>query len=76
MRCNLDNNCSECAYNDNFQCPNIPQGELIKEYSYRSNEYRLCVGTHGKKYDLWKRDFYKKDWWLIKSNDVKAECKA
>jgi len=73
--CRLDIECSECPFRENYSCPEIGPGDAIKEYSY-CGKYKLCVGTHGKKYDLWKYGESMKEWWLIKSGDRLDDCKA
>jgi hypothetical protein len=75
FKCNLDIDCNECGYKDNYNCPDIPMGKVIKEYKYKGRKYSLCEGTHGKKYDLWQYNDFKKDWWVIKSRDNKRKTK-
>jgi hypothetical protein len=54
----------------------IAIGNTIKEYRYKGNKYKLCEGENGFKYDLFKYDKFKKNWWIIKSSNSKNDCRA
>lgn len=51
-------------------------GKIIKQYKYRGDDYMLCEGTDGNKYNLWKRTNTYPHWWMINSNNNKSKCRA